>query len=405
MAQQYQINRRKFISQVSKASLVSYLPLPLLADSTAAVVAETDNFLTKPYLQNLTTSAVTVMWITDKDSLSWVEIKEDNAATSRKVFQVKNGLVNSGRINQVKVENLKPGTSYQYKVYSKEIEEFKPYKVTYGATSELGPFPFKTLSGKETEVKFLVFNDLHDHPETITDLAGKINPQKDYDFVVFNGDAFDYIEDEARIVKDLLKPANQVFSTETPFLMVQGNHEVRGKFARDMFNYFDYPAGLPYYAFTQGPVRFIVLDSGEDKDDEVEAYAGLVSFDDYRREQGKWLEAEIKSEAYKKAKFKVVFLHIPVFHSGDWHGPMHCREVFHPIFTKGKIDMLISGHTHKFGTYPANAGEHNYPVIIGGGPKEGNRTLMKVKVTAKQLDLEMFKDDGSIVGKHQIKKA
>ncbi len=48
------------------------------------------------------------------------------------------------------------------------------------------------------------------------------------------------------------------------------------------------------------------------------------------------------------------------------------------------------------------AGKHSYPIIIGGGPKEGNRTLIKVKADKKTLQLRMIKDDGTEVGKYQI---
>ena len=97
-------------------------------------------------------------------------------------------------------------------------------------------------------------------------------------------------------------------------------------------------------------------------------------------------------------------MHIPHFYSGDWHGTLHCRELFAPLFDKYKVDMVISGHTHKFGVFPPEKGKHNYPIIIGGGPKDGNRTLIKVKATHQELSLKMLKDDGSEVGNYLVKR-
>lgn len=61
--------------------------------------------------------------------------------------------------------------------------------------------------------------------------------------------------------------------------MGRGNHETRGSFARQLKDYFFYPEGNYYTAFTRGPVRFVMMDSGEDKTDDNWEYSGLVSFD------------------------------------------------------------------------------------------------------------------------------
>ncbi|MFX5956655.1 hypothetical protein ABTF01_19885, partial [Acinetobacter baumannii] len=90
--------------------------------------------------------------------------------------------------------------------------------------------------------------------------------------------------------------------------------------------------GKYYYAYQWGPVYNIVLDTGEDKPDDAPVYAGIVDFDSYRREQAAWLEQEMQKPAFKKAPFRVVMMHIPHFYSGDWHGTLHCRELFAPLF-------------------------------------------------------------------------
>ena len=83
----------------------------------------------------------------------------------------------------------------------------------------------------------------------------------------------------------------------------------------------------------------------------------------------------------------MVMMHIPHYYSGEAHGTLHCRELFAPLFDKYKIDLFIAGHTHKFGVFDPVPGKHSYPIIIGGGPKEGTRTLIKVK--ALQLPHEI----------------
>lgn len=403
-----QIKRRKFLGGLSKAGFIGLLPTIDLKKEVKHV-EEANVFLTEPYLQNLSSKAVTVMWVNSQKSYNWVEINKKGEAP-RKVTSAKHGLNQAyNRINKVRITNLLPDTEYEYKVYSKVIKEFKPYKVSFGGVIEKGPFAFKTPPVKENAINFVVFNDLHNHPEIIPTLLNKFAPKKDYDLVVYNGDSFDWVEGEGAILKDLIAPSNQMFSTSLPFVMVQGNHEPRGNFARQMFDYFDYPNDRCYYAFTRGPVRFIVMDAGEDKADSDPEYSDLVAFDPYREEQAEWLATEIENPEFKKAAFRVVLIHIPPFHGNGWHGEKHCAKLFNPLFNKGKVDLAISGHTHKYATHDADRATHYYPMVIGGGwgsgpepAKGGTRTIIKVEVTEKQLSMRMYIDNGNVVGSFDI---
>ena len=357
-------------------------------------------FLAKPYIQNPKPDAMTIMWITDKNCRSWVEFGE-NGILSERAETIIDGLVETNHINKVKLEQLKPNTQYSYKVISRYIEDFKPYKVMYGDTIESDVYTFRTPDKTAKEVNALILNDVHDRPTSISHLIG-LNKDNPYDFVVFNGDMFDYIKDEAQIVSNLLQPAIDIFASEKPFVYVRGNHETRGVFARKFYDYVDNDAA--YFSFTWGPAHFIVLDTGEDKPDTTGVYAGLVAFDDYRVKQARWLEQQLKSNICKKAKFRVVIMHMPHYHSDDWHGTQHCRQLFGDLFNKHKVDILVSGHTHTHGVYAPQKGEHNYPIIIGGGSKDGRRTLIQLHVDEKNLIVSMLNDSGDEIGKYEIKK-
>ena len=97
------------------------------------------------------------------------------------------------------------------------------------------------------------------------------------------------------------------------WICVRGNHETRGAYARNFSRYLAGPEGKFYYAFTYGPIRFIVLDSGEDKPDTDVEYSGLVDFDNYILEQKEWLARELESPEFRAASFRVVLSHIHAF--------------------------------------------------------------------------------------------
>ncbi|GAB3957380.1 metallophosphoesterase [Spirosoma harenae] len=401
-------DRRSFLEKISQLGAISLLPTTgVLAEPTSSASADEKNhFVVGPYLQNIGTTEITIMWITHKNCFSWVEYGA-GTYTSKREFGYVNGLIEANnRINKITLTGLKPGTEHKYKLVSTEVLGYKGSKVEFGETISSPMYGFKTPAENEEEFKTVIFNDIHDRPQIIPQLLyrhGYTGNKRDYDFVVFNGDCFDWVTEEQQMVDHLIKPTVDIFATEMPFILTQGNHECRGSFSRHIPKYYAYPDNKFYYAFTRGPVRFVILDSGEDKTDDSVEYGGLSAFDRYRETQKKWLEKEIESAEFKKAPFRVVLIHISPYHSGDWHGPMHCQEVFGPLLNKAKIDLQISGHTHRYGTHDPDT-QHNYPIVIGGGPLEGNRTLIKLHATAKELNLKMIRDDGEVVGKYTIPK-
>ncbi|MGF1925379.1 MAG: metallophosphoesterase family protein, partial [Bacteroidia bacterium] len=151
-------------------------------------------------------------------------------------------------------------------------------------------------------------------------------------------------------------------------------------------------------------VRFVILDTGEDKPDSEAVYAGIVDFDNYRVEQATRLSEEINSKAFKRATFRVVMMHIPPRFSGDWHGPKHCTELFDPLLNKGKVDLVLSGHTHKYAIHQPNPKLNSYPLIIGGGPAEGKRTLTKIIIDKQMLKVQLLDDLGREVGTYTSQK-
>jgi len=302
------------------------------------------------------------------------------------------GLVESyNTIHAINLKGLESGKEYYYRICSKVIEKFDPYNVVYGEVYKSEIYSFQ-LARSDDDISFFVFNDIHDRPESFAQLMQSPG-NENADFIFFNGDIFNHMEDEEQIVENLLAPFSGI-SEKTPLVFSRGNHETRGKFARHLEKYFNHGNNGFYFSFQVGPVYCMVLDSGEDKSDNSPVYAGLVDFDAYRLSQREWLKNEIQKKKFKKAKYKIVFSHIPLFYSNDWHGPLHCREAWADVLNKAGIDLMVCGHTHKPGIHPKVENLHNYPIVIGGGPKVGNRTIMKIEANKNVLQLVIYKDNG-----------
>ena len=356
-----------------------------------------------PYLQNPTETSMTVMWITSANSTATVYYGRDKNPSIEAVSMTDGQIDANTTIHRVTITGLQPGTTYTYRVTSTEILKYEPYKITFGETVNSDDYTFKTLDTTEKECSFIVFNDVHD---TFSSLQSRFETANKpaCDMVFLNGDIVNDPTSTEQIIQKTLKPATDLFASEIPFIFIRGNHETRGVLSRPLKNYLSLPDNRYYFSFQQGPVYFVILDSGEDKEDSHREYSGLNDFDSYRSEQAEWLEKEIRKPAFKKAPFRIAVTHIPLFGDDKWHGPVDCRKKWAALLNKGNIDLLLAGHTHHPEVIKPVPDEHDYPVFIGGGWKAESATVIRVNATSKKLEVRMFDNDDNIIEQTEIKR-
>lgn len=231
----------------------------------------------------------------------------------------------------------------------------------------------------------------------------KLNKNKPYDFIFFNGDIINDIHEEQQIL-DFLNPNVELFASKRPFIYVRGNHETRGSFARSLPDYIASPNDNYFYSFDHGPVHFVILDGGEDKVDTHVEYSGLVDFDAYRDRQTAWLRNEINSRAFQAARFRIVIVHMPFPRSAaKGHGELNAYKKWGPYLNAGRVDLLISGHTHNYEILDPEEGRHEYPILIGGGQRPGETTFIRVDVKRSRATITMIRDDGEVVLTYRVK--
>ena len=351
-----------------------------------------------PYLQGLTEDEVTIVWTTNKRAISWVELAPDDKThfyhePRPQFFSESYGFKVVDSVHMVRLKNLKPNTTYRYRIYSQEVLSHQAYHVTYGRTvasnvySET-PLKFTTNNPQKEEISFLVLNDIHGNNELMDSLLTGIRWDKT-DLVFFNGDMTTDLRSEKKLFDDFLEKAVTLFAKETPFYYARGNHETRGNFATTFPRYFPTPTGQLYYMFRQGPVCFIVLDCGEDKPDNDIEYSGIVAFDNYRTEQAQWLEKVIQGDEFQQSPFKVVITHIPPL--GNWHGEKEILDKFVPILNKANIDLMMCGHLHNH-IYRERSDAINFPILVNH-----NREMINVQANKQQMDIQISNSGGKQV--------
>jgi hypothetical protein len=363
------------------------------------------DILAGPYLQNPGSTTMTVMWVTGSNAAGWVEYGRGGSAPLR-ALPVRDGLVEAnGRVHRVVLTGLAPDTPYTYRIVTRPIASFGPYKVDYGDITRSDAFTFRTLGASRETYSFLVLNDLH---EDVATLRGHLAQAAaaPYDLVFFNGDTLSHLETEGQVLERCLKPAADQFASRIPLFLVRGNHETRGAFARELGRYLALPDGRFYYSFDHGPVHFIVMDTGEDKEDGHWAYSGLIDFDAYRQQQAEWLAQEVASPAFRQARFRVLVAHMPFFGGArtrvDGHGQADCRARWGSMLSAAGLDLHIAGHTHRADWVEPAEAANTFPVAVGGGSARGSNTLTRVNVSPDALEVTVTTDAGLEAGRHRI---
>lgn len=358
-----------------------------------------------PYLQNLGENEVTIVWTVNKPSIGWVELAPDDGThyyqTERpKFFNAKNGIKLTSTVHAVHLKGLKPGMRYRYRVYSQEVLSHVGWRVIYGnvaATSVYGkePLAFQTSDHGRQTVNFAMVNDIHGKSDVLEKLISHCD-LKSTDMFLFNGDMVSIFNSEKEIFEGFMDKATALFASEIPMYYTRGNHETRGSFATAFQDYFSPKQEHIYYTFRQGPVCFVILDSGEDKPDSDLEYAGINVYDQYRTEQAKWLKDVLESKEYKEAPFKVVVCHIPPF--GGWHGDQEVLDKFIPLLNNANVDIILCGHLHRYIRNEAKDGV-KFPVIVNS-----NNTVLKAEAQNNKLSIKVLDQDGKEVDKLIVNK-
>jgi phosphodiesterase/alkaline phosphatase D-like protein len=361
-----------------------------------------------PYLTAPRPDSMTIAWFTNQKCLSWVEYGETTDCLA-KASSSHFGLIDAFDTRHVVLlEGLKPGTTYYYRVVSKEIVRFGYKEIDFGAQVAGKTCSFRTLAPAKDHFSFCAVADNHEDSKRLGGMFDKID-WGEVDFVVLDGDMVTKFETEPQFFDGFLDVCVAKFATGIPFIYVRGNHETRGPLARRLYEYAPTPEGRFHYSFDHGGVHFVVMDSGENRGDEDKGFYGMAAFDAYRTMQTKWLQEEIASDAWRKATFRIALMHIPIRlgsddagegplakanidPSGDkGHGSRQIRGEWEPLLNQGGVDLVISGHLHKNAHIVPRDGANRYDQII-----IGQDDVLRVDVTCDRLSVRWDPKDKSV---------
>jgi len=347
---------------------------------------------TIPYLQNPGTDEMTVMWLTNVPARSWVEYGTDPNNLKRARTFIEGVMVANNKINRVRLTDLQPGTRYYYRVVSQEVTRYSSYYKEFGDTVRSDIKSFTTWSDDMKDFRVIVYNDIHSNMEMFNKLHSLVE-DKPYDLVIFNGDCFDDVEVESDIVDRLLTYTPRIKSDEIPSIFIRGNHETRGEYSLHLWDYLGRMGGRSYSAFSLGDTRFVLLDCGEDKPDDHWVYYDMNDYTQHRIDQVEFLKEELQSTAFKDARTRVLVHHIPIFGvKPDSFSP--CSDLWIPVLEDAPFNISLNAHTHRYRVIEKGETGNNFPVIIGGGNREPDGTVMVLEKREDKLTVEVINAAG-----------
>lgn len=267
-------------------------------------------------------------------------------------------------------------------------------------------FSFRPLTDKE-QINVYVLSDTHGIRKKAIRAASYFDG--DLDLLILNGDISSscMTVDEAMLPYDI---AYGVTGGNVPCIITRGNHDLRGTFSEDLHEWLPTLNSCTYFPVSLGPLWLLVLDCGEDKNDDHREYGGTAAFHTMRKEETAFLRRLALSADDQIAQqniHKLVVSHIPLPHRNHGSSRGECPfDIENEIYSEW-IDILnerirpelyIGGHLHGSELWrkdsPRNERKIDCPVLIAGVPVHGSQpncigaalTIMKDKTTIRFTD-------------------
>lgn len=267
-------------------------------------------------------------------------------------------------------------------------------------------YRLKNRAGSESEINAAYIADVHNDYAQATEIIKAAAKEKDISLIVFGGDLGE-IENRNDAIR-FCEFMSDLTGGEIPAVYCRGNHDARGGYAEELFKYSGTDGEKGYFAFSYKWLNGVVLDCGEDKNDDFYVYGGANNFHGYRLKESKFLKKILNSEK----EINVVFCHVSfmlrdsMFDEFDIERKLYGRwaEYLNGIAPA----LMVCGHTHKRGYNKPSDKDiqpHNYPVLSGA-------SLTGTKLTGSLISfykngivkIKEINDCGALNGEITVKK-
>lgn len=276
-----------------------------------------------------------IVFSTNAEATGWVKVGDknyyDTYAGSTKKYS---------KIHKVEVPMAALDTAKEYTVHTQRSIYCGPFG------GFMGRDIFQTVNFKPVDssdgIQYLSFSDVHMNDWQTKKTAKTIEK---YDFLILAGDMISDVEtfDDANFIN---KVAYSITGGGIPVIYARGNHDVKGRYGESMHQFAGAKGDKFYYNFYFDNVYGVVLDLGEDHDDDWWEYYDTAHYDEYRQEQVEFLQNEIAKHEYDHYDYHLAISHIPIPFINYRHNHVEIKKTFTSLLNQMDIDMALCGHQH-----------------------------------------------------------
>lgn len=312
----------------------------LFAVATAATAAKppAEFTITKgPYVQNVTTDGITVMWQTSAASDSRVDYGPTPGYGS---------VVSDAALvteHELRLTGLTVDAVHHYRVAS----TYTPRRGTPQSVTSTDSTFQTAVAPTTTAFRFAAYGDTRSQPDVHAQVVSAIIADAPR-FVLHTGDLVANGRQDSYWQTEFFDPAQPMIANTVVF-PIQGNHERNSAL---YYQYFDPPDGggdynERWYSFTYGNAKFIGVDT------QATFTPGSEQYD--------WLVSELQSAT---SEWLFVFQHYPAYSSGGHGGDADVQAYLVPLYEQYGVDMVFMGHDH---IYERSLKSGVQYVVTGGG--------------------------------------
>ncbi len=222
-----------------------------------------------------------------------------------------------------------------------------------GFYADMGRVLSKTYNFRPVDesdgIQFFSVSDTHDSNNPPSKAAVYFGDKTD--FIVMAGDNVSFLENDT----DLNRIVNLSFKMtkgEIPVVFARGNHELKSEKSERLYRYVGSSNTNFYYTFRLGSVWGLVLDMGEDHEDDWYEFFGTAVFDSYRKEQIAFLDEIIANKANEYeaegVTLKIGICHIPTAFTDYERDYMYADLLnINTRLNQIGLNAMVSGHLHE----------------------------------------------------------
>ncbi|MEC7585076.1 MAG: metallophosphoesterase [Planctomycetota bacterium] len=334
--------------------------LPLLDDPPLATGA---------YVQDVSTDRAVVAMATGRQQDLRLQLKrrDGDAASVREVADD----ANAGLRHQFVIEELQPGSDYQYAVLGSSDDVVAEGSFTTAPDNDEAPVRFAVFgdSGNTPWWVWVQRNFLFHlparwqwlPPEAMPSRIGDRIAAAAPDFILHVGDIVYPDGKQAHYASGFFMPFAEALAN-APIYVALGNHDVTEDEGRQTLSNFYLPKGEVTgdercYSFAWGAVRVIVLD------------CNFMTPDD-RMHEGHPSLLHLRHELERRSEpWVVVASHFPIFSASRQRDRADMMLHVLPVLREYCVDLYFCGHDHAYQRFGQAGDDDTIQVVTGGGGK------------------------------------